>query len=132
MANSFTGHPVVTKALAKMAMLRQAETSALTLNLYSAELAERGIAVEVVVRACAALQETPRREGETAFPDLGTLLKACSVAKEAIRQERNAALAASCPKLLRPGEDQPPMSRADARAFVAQLRRDVEAVRGGR
>lgn len=132
MASSYSGNPIVTAALAKMAMLRQADPSDLTLDLYSAELEEHGIAVEVIVRACEALQETPRREGETAFPDLGTLLVACRESKQALYREHLAHLAAKAPKALMPAEEVAPLSRDEAKAFVVGLRAQVEAIRGRR
>lgn len=132
MAGSYSGNPIVTAALAKMAMFRQADPSDLTLNLYSAELEDHGIAPEVILRACQALQETPRREGETAFPDLGTLLVACREAKQALYREHLERLAAKAPKALMSAEDVKPLSREQAKSFVADLKAQVEAIRGGR
>jgi hypothetical protein len=125
---SHTGNPEVTAALATMAMFRQADPSELTLNLYSAELEARGIDPAVAIRACQAIQETPRRDGQTAFPDLGTLLDACVEAKQALYRERLEVLAAQAPKQLLPPAS-PPMTRAEAKSFVAKLRSDVEANR---
>ncbi len=122
-------NPVVAAALTQMAAFRQADVDGDTLRLYADALAEESLPNEVIVRACRTIERTPRREGETAFPDFGTLLKACSMAKEQIRQDGIARLASTAPKALMPPEDMPSLTREEAKAFVTRLRADVEALR---
>lgn len=60
------------KSLTGLAEARQASVSAETLKLYSSKLSEFP---EADVRAvCVEVADTPRREGETAFPERGKLV----------------------------------------------------------
>lgn len=64
-------------ALAQMATFRQATLDASTLKLYSARLARERF--EDVIAALEKLQEMPRAEGETALPDIATILAMVTV-----------------------------------------------------
>jgi hypothetical protein len=74
---SGTGSPVVAEALARIAMFRQAEVTASTLDLYSARLAEEALEVADIVEACGRIERAERTDGETAFPSLGMILRVC-------------------------------------------------------
>lgn len=67
-------------ALTKMACFRQAAIDEVTLELYSSALKDLDLRAFQV--AMAVLAERPRREGETAFPDLGTVLDLMDKARE--------------------------------------------------
>ena len=58
--------------LVTLAEARQAPLNSTTLRVYDARLQK--FALEDVQAAAQRLMETPRRDGETAFPDLPTLL----------------------------------------------------------
>jgi hypothetical protein len=117
--------PCVSAALAEMAMFRQAEVDDLTLELYSAKLAQEEIPVDVIVTACETIGRTPRREGETAFPDLGTMLAAC---RKAWMERANRTAQAQAPKAL-PAPERPDMTKTEAKRFIDGLRAQVEARR---
>jgi hypothetical protein len=75
----------VIKALTFLATARQASVTRDTLLLYASELQElREDDVSVAIRQIAT---APREEGQTAFPDLGTLLR--KVQAEKHRRERH-------------------------------------------
>lgn len=64
--------PQLKMALAQMATFRQAVIDTSTLKLYSARLANERF--EDVIAALEHIQEQPRAEGETALPEIGTIL----------------------------------------------------------
>ena len=64
----------VTKSLTALATARQATLSRDTLILYASEICD--FREDDVSKAIRKIAVRPREEGETAFPDLGTLLKA--------------------------------------------------------
>lgn len=59
-------------ALTQMAIFRRATLDKDTLSLYSKRLEQEN--VEDVVRALEKIQETPRKECESALPDIGSIL----------------------------------------------------------
>jgi hypothetical protein len=65
--------------------MRQATVSKQTLKVYSTRLVNEARSdargMEAVEGAIIAIAERPRREGETAFPDLGTILHEVEIAK---------------------------------------------------
>jgi hypothetical protein len=65
--------------------MRQATVSKQTLKVYSTRLVNEARShargMEAVEGAIIAIAERPRREGETAFPDLGTILHEVAIAK---------------------------------------------------
>jgi hypothetical protein len=71
--------------LVLMAEMRQATVSKQTLKVYSTRLVNEARSdargMEAVEGAIIAIAERPRREGETAFPDLGTILHEVEIAK---------------------------------------------------
>jgi hypothetical protein len=91
------------EALTYLAMARQANVSKETLKLFAGELLD--FEHEDIVSVIRAIVRTPRREGETAFPDLGTLLQAVR-SQRAQRLEKEKAKKVS----------------ADARAMAEDLR----------
>jgi len=131
MASSGSGNPLVTAALARMAMLRQADPSELMLDLYAAELATEGIDLELVIDACEQLGRAERAEFEPAFPTLGTLLRECHAAEYRRHRRRQLALAAQAPPalLLPETTDTTPLTREEAKARVVEFRAAVEARR---
>lgn len=132
MATSGSGNPIITAALAKMAILRQAsDVSDLTLDIYTAELERFQVPAEAVVEACARLQHRPRSDGETAFPDFGALLKLCRViaAQQASRMNEERYQRWLLETGQREPVDAPERTPEQARAFVAQMRRDVDRLR---
>jgi|SRR6185369_15004110 len=125
MADSGTGKPLVTAALAKLSILRQAsDVSDLTLDLYAAELEAAGITPDVVVIACQGLQSQPRAEGETAFPSLGTLLERCYAIRREWQKQAEAVASQRLLEAERSGQRN--MTKAEAAAFIAQLKADVD------
>jgi hypothetical protein len=73
MAQSGSGNPIITAALARMALLRQADISDVTLDLYTAELAAANVRPEDVTTACEVFAGRAREQGETSFPEMGRL-----------------------------------------------------------
>lgn len=70
----------VMAALTKMACFRQAAMDDATLESYT--LALKGLDMRAFQVAMAIISESRRREGETAFPDLGYILDVMSDARE--------------------------------------------------
>jgi len=125
MANSGSGNPIITAALAKMALLRQApDVDRVTLDLFAAELESSGITPDVVVIACQALQTRPRADGETAFPSFGTLLEACYGIRREWQKQAEAVASQRLLEAERAGQRN--MTKAEAAAFIAQLKADVD------
>lgn len=131
MVSSGSGHPLVSAALGRMAVLRQADASEAMLDLYSAELAAEGLDPELVVDACEQLGRAERAEFEPAFPTLGTLLRECHAAEYRRHRRRQLALAAQAPTefLLPETTNTTPLTREEARARVVEFRAAVEAKR---
>lgn len=70
----------VMAALTKMACFRQAAMDDATLESYT--LALKGLDLRAFQVAMAVISESRRREGETAFPDLGYILDVMEEARE--------------------------------------------------
>src|SRR5579862_6013326 len=70
-----------------LAEARQAAVSAATLELFSSELAQ--FEVEDIAAGIRTLSLTRRRDGETAFPDLATIVEAVTVKKVRRLREEN-------------------------------------------
>ena len=79
--------PEIGKLLIVIAEARQASVTAETLRVYGKALASH--AVQDVRSGLVQIAQRPKREGETAFPDLGTVLQAVSAAqRERLRATR--------------------------------------------
>ncbi len=113
-------------ALAKLMVGRQATVSDDDLHVYLEDLAD--IEPAIVAAACETLRKRPKREYETAFPCIGDILEACRLAKIEQRHEAQRQLAAKCTTPEDPPAS-PPLTRAEAKAFVARLKADVERLR---
>lgn len=116
-----SGDPQVTAWLATMAAFRQASVSDETLDLYSAQLAADGIALEDIEAACHEIARAERAEGETAFPDYGRLVRYCRAAAHtryahAQREQRQRVLQ------LQAARDEQRMSPEDAKLWLARLK----------
>jgi hypothetical protein len=73
-SNSFDKHSEIVKLLVKFSIRRQAAINTETLLVYADDLKHLDLpAIEEGLRV---LSLTPRAEGETAFPDIGTVLQA--------------------------------------------------------
>src|SRR5277367_5788825 len=68
----------IMKALALMAELRQATLGENTLKIFSMRLATEVVSdpesLEFIEKAIATIADRPRRDSESAFPDMGTVL----------------------------------------------------------
>jgi hypothetical protein len=73
-------------SLAGLAEARQASVSAETLKLYSSQLSE--YAEGDVRAACREIAHNPRKEGETAFPELGKIIWQIKVIVDERRREQ--------------------------------------------
>ena len=113
-------------AMMKLAAARQATLTELSQQVYLEDLQD--VAVEFVEAACHTLAREPRREYQTAFPALGDVLEACRQAKVEQAHEARRLLAAKCTTPEYPPPS-PPLTRAEAKAFVARLKADVDRLR---
>lgn len=130
MASSGSGNPAVSAALARMAILRQAEVSELVLDIFTAELAAEGLPVECVIDACDELAHRERAEGETAFPSYATLLRECHRADHRRYQAQQRALAAEGERYLHPPADlSPACTPSEAKVLMGRFQDAVEARR---
>lgn len=123
---------VLATALGQMAAFRGATVTDETLALFAARLVAERVRVEDAVEACRRLEREERAEGELAFPSLGTLLKRIGLV-ESQRYRREQERREHGVKQLQAQRDAdlPHFTKAEAKAFVAQMRQDVEAVRKG-
>lgn len=130
MASSGSGNPVISAALARMAVLRQADVSEMTLDIFTAEIAAEGLPVECVLDACDELAHRERAEGETAFPSFATLLRECHAAEHRRHQARQRALAAEGEQFLQAAQPiDPAFTRAEAKVVMGAFHQAVAARR---
>jgi hypothetical protein len=111
----------IVQVLGVLAVRRQAEVGAKTLRVFARDLADAGFPVATVVEACDRIGRAERVEHETAFPDLGKLLRVCREVEADARRERQRQLAAQAPPLALPPADVEPLTREEAEAHVAQV-----------
>lgn len=118
---------IVAVALAQLAAFRGATVAGPTIALFARRLLSEGCAVADIVAAGKRLELAERSEGELAFPSLATLLR---VVREVVTARRAVELEADRAELKRlhgavesvvTGE----MSKAEARAFIERMKRDV-------
>lgn len=112
----------VIEALKRLAILRQADVGAGTYAAYVQTLAQDGLEPGIVVDVCERLAKRPRGEGETAFPDYGTLAGECraTAKRRALESAR-----AQAPKAL-PEPVRADLTRDEAKRFVDRLKAAVE------
>jgi hypothetical protein len=120
------------QTLGLLALRRQAEVGAKTLRLFARDLIDAGLTLATVAEACDRIGHSERVEHETAFPDLGKLLRVCREVEADARRERQRQLAAQAPPLALPPAEAESMTRLEAKAFVNNLRAQVEALRRAR
>lgn len=122
---------VLMVALGQLAAFRGAEVQGKTLLLFARRLLHERCEVRDVVEACRRLELSEREDGELAFPSLGTLLRHTRevlMARQAhAREARQTAARALADG--RPSVIQGDMSKAEAKAFIDKLKRDVAAQR---
>lgn len=113
------------RALIRLGLARQSKLDKDGQVLYLDELV--GLPADIVEVACANLQRQPRRDYETAFPALGDVLEAC---REVERTRQAVAHRRWLEEHPLPNFDPgPPMSKAEVKAFIAQMKADVDAIR---
>jgi hypothetical protein len=117
------------QTLGMLAVRRQAEVGGKTLRLFARDLIDAGLTLATVAEACDRIGHAERVEHETAFPDLGKLLRVCREVEADARRERQRQLAAQAPPLALPPADVEPLSRIEATAFVNSLKAQVAALR---
>ena len=115
-------------ALIRLGIGRQAKPlDAQTQEVYLDDLDNEP--ADVVVEACRRLRIAERPEFDTVFPSVGTLLAECKEVRRLQGRERVKALAAQAPKLLAAPVDETPITREEARVFMADFRARVRASR---
>src|ERR1035437_9748264 len=77
-SKKFSAADEIAKLLVKLSVARQATVNAATLDLFSTELSKKNF--NAVRTAIDRLRVTTRRDGDTAFPDMATLLAAVDAA----------------------------------------------------
>lgn len=115
---------VVTVALAQMAAFRGAEPAGPTLALFARRLLAEGCEASVIVGACHRLEVAERKDGESAFPSLGTLLRVC---REVSGERHREQVAREQRRYLDSYAEQAcaSMSPEDAHALIVRLRASV-------
>jgi hypothetical protein len=120
------------QVLGVLAVRRQADVGGKTLRLFARDLIDAGHTLATIAEACDRIGLAERGEHETAFPDLGKLLRVCREVEADARREAQRQLAAQAPVRALPPADAPALTPAEAKAFVNNLRAQVNALRGGR
>lgn len=107
-------------ALMKLAAARQSPIDELAQQVYLEGL-ER-VPSDIVERACQQLAMRPKNDYEPMFPSLGIVVEEC----KAVRDHDDSM---NAPKQLKEARSAD-LTRAEAKAWVTKLKRDVESLRG--
>jgi len=110
-------------ALIRLGIARQAPMDTPSQKVYLEELAH--VPAEVIERVCQHLARRPKGDYEPAFPAVGTVLELCG----SILRQR---LIQSDTQRYLDAPTRPSLSREEAKAWVEQLKADVERARGKR
>lgn len=110
-----SGDPRISAALAQMAMLRQADVSDVSLDLYTAKLEDMQCDISDIEVACERHSLAERVDGETAFPSMGQLLK---LIERVRRQRHDAEVAATAKPLALP----PPIPKDRAAVWLKRVK----------
>jgi Cdc6-like AAA superfamily ATPase len=113
----------IIRAIGVMAMRRQGEISAQVLKLYAHDLEQSGCSARAAVEACDRLGKAERREGETAVPEIGKLLRLC---REAQRELDADYWITSAAPLLHAHKNIPSLTAEEASERTKQMRAEVD------
>lgn len=106
-------------ALVKLGIARQSPLEEAGQQVYLEQLAS--VPSDILERACVELARIPRDDYEPAFPSLGIVIERCRMVRD-----HDAAMAA--PKQLYQSQPKD-WTKAEAKAWVERLRRDVQSQR---